>query len=207
MLDLDLSFSGMKAVRWYSDTNQWIDFIVVVPDEYLPFTAKAVGKAMDAYWNDDSIECYGDAVEDNLRQSNIPYLIFFHDSEREDDEYEERWEAFVERCENPADTDPLAKKPSITFDSGEDMYDEILYHDYDLYSEAAELYVFPYNDKGDIAYYHIAKDKAVRLEKESEAADEYWGAFLGVGGYICNEQEALDFCNRHYQDGWIIVNC
>ena len=111
------------------------------------------------------------------------------------------------QCENiPVKFDPLAKKPSITFTSGEDMYNEIRYHDYDLYSETAELYVFPYNDKGDIAYYRIDKAEAVRLEKESEAANEYWGAFLGIGGYICNEQEAIDFCNRHFQDGWIIVN-
>lgn len=97
MLDMDLSFSGMKAVRWYSDTNTWIDFVVVVPDEYLLSAAKAVKMAMNAYWNDDSIEYYSDAVEDNLRNATIPYLIFFHDSEREDDEYEENWEEFVEQ--------------------------------------------------------------------------------------------------------------
>lgn len=119
------------------------------------------------------------------------------------------------QCENiPVKFDPLAKKPIIVFSSGEDMYEKIRLNDYELYSENTELYVFPYNNRGAVAYYHIDKKRAIELEKAASETDEYWGALLGPGGCICDAPDdepvpdcsALDFCNEHYQDGWIIVN-
>ena len=59
-----------------------------------------------------------------------------------------------------------------------------LQYDGDLYSAEAEIYAFCYNDRGAIAYYNIMEKEASKLADEAREADEYWGAFLGVGGKV-----------------------
>ena len=81
----------------------------------------------------------------------------------------------------------------------------------DLYSPTLELYVFSYNDRGAIAYYHIDKSDAVALEMYAQQNDDYWAGSLGPGGCICDAPEDdpvegcrnIDFCDRYYDEEWI----
>lgn len=59
-----------------------------------------------------------------------------------------------------------------------------LQFDGDLYSAEAEIYAFEYNNRGAIAYYRITENQASELANESKKSNDYWGAFLGVGGRI-----------------------
>lgn len=58
----------------------------------------------------------------------------------------------------------------------------------DLYSRQAEIYIFSYNDAGSVCTYDIDKDEADRLAKQvNDSNENYWGAFLGVGGKIWDD--------------------
>lgn len=87
----------------------------------------------------------------------------------------------------------------------------------DLYSRQAEIYIFSYNDAGSVCTYNIDQGEAKRLAKQANDSDEnYWGAFLGVGGRIWNDPSHdcyhegqtsnLDRCEEllEYED-WILT--
>ena len=101
----------------------------------------------------------------------------------------------------------------ITFNSAEEMLDTIQ-SGTDLWSEELEVYVFVYNDCGSICYYSIDKEQAEELSREAEDADEYWGAFLGIGGNIYDDPSDpdllyppsvsnIEFCNGCCDAEWI----
>lgn len=76
----------------------------------------------------------------------------------------------------------------------------------DLYSPELETYVFSYNDEGSICEYRIRPEEAYDLAQDAEMANEYWSAFLGLGGGIYDEysnQTPMDFCKEFYTFDWI----
>ena len=87
---------GMTGLRWYSWVNEWMDFIVYVPDDRVEDAILAIHMGIDVYW-DNECECYGDAVEASLKERNIPYIIIYqewdHDNDRPVDWWE--WDRFV----------------------------------------------------------------------------------------------------------------
>lgn len=95
----------------------------------------------------------------------------------------------------------------MTFNSGQEML-ETIKNDIDLYNRETEQYVFNHNINGNIAVYHISNEDADKLAKE----DEYWGAYLGVGGYVYEDITDdgykqggctnLDWCNDNYKGEW-----
>lgn len=100
------------------------------------------------------------------------------------------------------------------FKSGEDFLDALEWGSY--YSPASETYVYVYNDCGSICYYNVSIEKAKELIKESLEFDgEYWGAFLGRGGYIVDDETyeeweegddtPLDWCEYNYEGIWLRV--
>lgn len=96
--------------------------------------------------------------------------------------------------------------------SGKEMLDAIR-GGTDLYCEELELYVFLYNEAGSICYYYISPEEAKDLQKQSEKWDEYWGAFLGVGGHIVDDPSYeeydedqlsnLEWCEQMFDHKWI----
>lgn len=96
----------------------------------------------------------------------------------------------------------LIKFQTNKFSSANDMLEKIKVNDY--YNYITEEYAFIYNDRGSIAVYTVGKDEANRLSKQAKENDEYWGAFLGPGGYIYDEPENSEWCGSHFkEDGWI----
>lgn len=80
----------------------------------------------------------------------------------------------------------------MKFNSGKEMLDYIL-DGHDLYSSSTATYVFAYNDLGSIAVYgEIFEDEANELHWKANDSDEYWGAFLGIGGMIYDSVEYIE---------------
>ena len=86
----------------------------------------------------------------------------------------------------------------------------------DLWSQSAETYVFVYNDAGSICIYSINKEKAKQLASDAKKYDEYWGAFLGIGGsiyddpsyedYTEDQMSNLDLCEELYLiEDWVLT--
>lgn len=99
----------------------------------------------------------------------------------------------------------------MVFKDGKEMLAEIQ-ADTDLYNPVTEQYVFCYNAAGSIAVYNISNKEASKLREMAKQAGEYWGAFLGPGGYIYDDlgyedyEEGdisnLDWCNNNYEGEW-----
>lgn len=84
----------MVGVRYWSDSNQWLDFVIIVNRADAARVAKIVNESMNEYW-DGFWDVYGDAVERGLRDAGIKYAAIYHDSENESDEYEKAWEGML----------------------------------------------------------------------------------------------------------------
>ena len=86
----------------------------------------------------------------------------------------------------------------MKFNNGKEFYDAI--ESGDLYNDERCIYAFIYNDRGAVCVYDISNEEAEDLEKKSEEYDEYWGAFLGIGGLIYDEP--MEFCDNEYHGEW-----
>ena len=86
----------------------------------------------------------------------------------------------------------------------------------DLYNTKTGEYIFEYNESGSIASYFLDESEAVELQKKSIETGEYWGAFLGFGGYIYddpsyeyyseNNQSNYQYCEKIFNSkDWIKV--
>lgn len=91
---------------------------------------------------------------------------------------------YLKKKEDTMFVTPEYCRKAMSFEDGATLLEEIN-DGTDLYSPSSGIYVFSYNDKGAIAVYDVSVDEAEALiEKSNKADGEYWGAFLGVGGYI-----------------------
>ncbi len=107
-----------------------------------------------------------------------------------------------------------AKLERVFFKSGKDMLD-YLCSGIDLYSPTEQIYVFNYNEDGNIcAYKNIDLDKAVELETKASKDEEYWGAYLGWQGshiydnssyenYDDGRASNIEWCNEMYGSFWL----
>lgn len=90
----------------------------------------------------------------------------------------------------------------MTFSNGKEMLD-IIQSGTDLYCPYKETYVFLYGEESICHYDWINKEHATHLATEAKASNEYWGAFLGVGGHIEEDGDELDWCERMFHYAWI----
>lgn len=87
---------------------------------------------------------------------------------------------------------------------------------YDLYSPSLGKYLFVYNDAGSICYYDISVNEMYELITNALKINDYVGALLGPGGFICDDisyeyppavYSNQDLCEELYQaQDWVIVN-
>ena len=97
----------------------------------------------------------------------------------------------------------------MKFNSGKEMYD-YLQNSGDLYCQEEEIYLFMYNEAGALCYYHVSPEEAKELSVKAREMEDYWGAFLGTGGCILDEEEpeysikpSFDFCDEQFNKDWI----
>lgn len=91
----DVSNKGFVALRYFSDMNTWIDFVIFVRKSDIKTVDKQVSQAFDDYW-DEKFECYGDALDHYIKCDNI--IIYYNGDES--DEYEEAWENMLKKITN-----------------------------------------------------------------------------------------------------------
>lgn len=92
-----MELRGMKAIRWFSVMNPFIDFVVVVPAEFHDEAVEVIRKAMDMFWEDE-YEAYGDAVENELALADVPFEIRYIPWDDKADEAvdEAAWEKWID---------------------------------------------------------------------------------------------------------------
>ena len=73
----------------------------------------------------------------------------------------------------------------------------------DLYCVEQEIYLFSYNECDSVCYYRIPLDEAKRLEAMTREDGNYWGAYLGVGGWIYDDDEAQELLVNFADLDWI----
>ena len=112
----------------------------------------------------------------------------------------------------------------MKFSNGQEMY-ECITSGTDLW-DGESTYVFVYNDYDSICVYNnIYPDEARELERLT-GGEEYWGAYLGWHGSAIYDSkayyeqkkdynadalsdvidEAVGWCNDHYEGDWIDVS-
>lgn len=95
----------------------------------------------------------------------------------------------------------------VTFSSAENMLEYL--QTADLYNLETFEYIFKYSEDGDICVYNLEEEEAQVLYEKSKESQEYWGAFLGVGGSIYDYKNgsALEYCkNKFLCHEWINVS-
>ena len=92
----DVSMNGMGIARYYSVTNPWIDVLAIVFPKNAVRATEIMDNAMDAWWDDDKGQCYGDVIGDALDVAGIPHHLIFHDSDDESQEYEDAWDKYTD---------------------------------------------------------------------------------------------------------------
>lgn len=80
------------------------------------------------------------------------------------------------------------------FNSGREMY-EFLCSGKDLYSKNKMSYIFEYNDAHALCHYCLDSEAVCEILRKKDA-NEYWGAYLGIGGGI---MDASDYDNEDYR--------
>lgn len=139
-----------------------------------------------------------DAIVEHVRDNETEY--------GSDPEYE-----MTERLEDILDSVLISmeynagfsQKTSVVFSSTEEML-KTVQDDVDLYNVLTGEYIFKYNEAGSIAVYDVSLEEAKKLEEESQISNEYWGAYLGVGGNIYDDPS--EYCREKYNiAGWIDV--
>lgn len=88
---------GMESIRYFSFMNEWLDFVVIVPDGFVEDACKIIKGAMDQFW-DYQYETYGDAVETELAYADIPFEMHSipWDDKRDCPVDEKAWESWIE---------------------------------------------------------------------------------------------------------------
>ena len=64
----------MTPIRYFSHTNDWIDFLVFVPSERTNTAIRKIEEAMDMFL-DDYYETFGDAVSQELQHTGVPFTL------------------------------------------------------------------------------------------------------------------------------------
>ena len=74
-----------RCINLYSDTNSWMNLVLLVNDKDFEKAKKVTEKAFDAFWNDSEVEdgcwAFGDWIGWKLKEAGIKYSMYFKDEE------------------------------------------------------------------------------------------------------------------------------
>lgn len=92
----------------------------------------------------------------------------------------------------------------LKFDDANEMK-TLIESGFDLFNTATYEYVFLYNENQDFCSYILTFDEALEYYSKAKEYDEYWGAFLGVGGTVIDD--TVNYCEDRFKDNnWIITD-
>lgn len=76
--------SKIKAIRYFSEMNPWIDFCVVCKEKDSEAVQKAITQGMDDFWDGEYVP-FGDCVEQSIENAELSYLIIYADLDYDND--------------------------------------------------------------------------------------------------------------------------
>ena len=79
------------VLRCYSTMNQWIDFIVVVPNLLRETAKELIANAVDRFFDEDNQTPYGELVQNTLDKYNMKYDLLLGSMDEEADETDKDW--------------------------------------------------------------------------------------------------------------------
>lgn len=79
------------VLRCYSTMNQWIDFIVVVPNLLRETAKELIANAVDLFFDEDKQTPYGELVQNTLDKYNMKYDLLLGSMDEEADETDKDW--------------------------------------------------------------------------------------------------------------------
>lgn len=79
------------VLRCYSTMNQWIDFIVVVPNLLRETAKELIANAVDLFFDEDNQTPYGELVQNTLDKYNMKYDLLLGSMDEEADETDKDW--------------------------------------------------------------------------------------------------------------------
>ena len=85
----------------------------------------------------------------------------------------------------------------MRFKNGKEMFDYLITGK-DLYSPSERIYIFVYNDSDALCYYYLSYQEVLEILNDKGNSDEYWGAYLGIGGRILDDGEYDDDEHRYF---------
>lgn len=92
---------GVIGLRYFSWTNDFIDFVVFVCEDDAEKTKQAIVEAMDEFWDSDDL-CFGDCVYWQLKEHGIlPYRDIYIEQDDEGECDNDQWEAYLESLNVP----------------------------------------------------------------------------------------------------------
>lgn len=74
----------IKAIRYYSEMNPWMDFCVVCKEEDSETVRKAIIQGMDYFWDGQYVP-FGDCVEQSIEDAKVEYSIIYADLDYDND--------------------------------------------------------------------------------------------------------------------------
>lgn len=91
----------------------------------------------------------------------------------------------------------------LNFKTPKEMEEILLKIGIDLYCPETGYYLFNYSEeKKAFALYKIDNKEAKELAQKAREDESYWGAFLGPGGWVYENEDCDEFFKQHYQDNW-----
>lgn len=92
-----MTANNIHCIRYFSDLNPWIDFVVFVPANQSGQAVDAIRRGIDDFFSDDNQSPYGQCVEIALNDAGVSYLIDYYDCN--DDDAGEAWENYIDNVE------------------------------------------------------------------------------------------------------------
>lgn len=79
------------VLRCYSTLNQWIDFVVVVPNLLRETAKELIANAVDLFFDEDNQTPYGELIQGTLDKYNMKYDLLPGSVNEETDETDKNW--------------------------------------------------------------------------------------------------------------------
>lgn len=89
---------GIVGIRLYSQTNEWMDCLVLVQADREEEAIEALSAGVDAFWEDGHDMTYGECIGESMDERGIPYAIQYFDEEAE--RYEQYWEGHLSNLQS-----------------------------------------------------------------------------------------------------------
>ena len=96
-----MNANKMACIHYQSEMNDWMDCLIYVPESMAEKAQEAVHKGIEKFFDDDNTEeSYGDCIERELTEADIPYLVEYGEYDEDTDKPYQSWIYHVSEVED-----------------------------------------------------------------------------------------------------------